>query len=208
MNQRRPENKSPWAGTCIHSYIVILFEYQLLWDVTERRDKAPCWAPTVGLIKMFGPNIVFILATFLPPSSHRDFVLWTVERSMFTTLSCGWSSIICKQARYFSVSGPAGDRWGCRHSAAVLRWRESKPLTCLQDPSVSDSRGLTRSFRCASSCLDDVVFVLRDSMSPSFSANICYSGVVLYNFHRQEGRSRTPQASLTPHHCIFMRIFK
>lgn len=122
--------------------------------------------------------------------------------------SCGWSSIICKQAQYFSVSGPAGDRWGCRHSAAVLRWRKSKPLTCLQDPSVSDSRGLTRSFRCASSCLDDVVFVLRDSMSPSFSANICYSGVVLYNFHRQEGRSRTPQASLTPHHWIFMRIFK
>lgn len=94
---------------------------QLLWDQTERRDEAPCWAPTVGLMKCCSVNCRKI---------HVHHIMW----------SHGWSSIICKQTQYFSVSGPAVDRWGCRPSAEVLRWRKSKPLTCLQDPSVSDSR--------------------------------------------------------------------
>ena len=96
-----------------------------------------------------------------------------------TILQCLWSS--CGQV------GMQTQCWGVEMEEKQTFNMPAGPLCLWQQ-----RPGLTRSFRCAPSCLDVVGFVPWDSLSPSFSANICYSGVVLYNFHGQEGRSRTP----------------
>ena len=194
------ESTEAWEQKSMGRNMSPLLYCDFMWVSVVMRCDREAWQSSVlstncRTHEIFDSNIVFILATFLPPSKHSDFVLWTVERFIFTIFQCLWSSW-----------GQVGMQTQC----CGVEMEEKQTFNMPAGPLClwQQRPGLTRRFRCASSCLDVVVFVPRDSLSPSFSANICYSGVVLYNIHRQEGRSRTPQASLTPHQWIFMRIFK